>query len=394
MRRLQSPRRTYDWGSTHEIPAFLGEDHDGQTVAEVWMGTHALAPSLVQGADGDRSLRDVAGELPFMLKILAAERPLSLQVHPDAELARAGFDAEEAAGVPLGAPHRVFKDPHPKPEMVLALTTFDTLVGFRPTAEILRILGALPTPLTQRLAERLRTTPGFAGIVALVEDLVTNPPAATEVAEVVAACAEGVRQRTDVKRAYLTAVEVDEHHPGDVGVVISLLLNRLTLQPGEAAYLATGIIHAHLRGMCLEVMVSSDNVLRAGLTSKHLDPRGLIRCLAGGMSRLARVEPVQFGESTDLFSPGLSEFALSMTQVSQAEPSGTPLPDHGRRIIVCTGGSVQLLNEQDEQVSLSRGEAVYADATDGAIRVTGTGEVGQAYTPTADDRSTPLTDLV
>lgn len=394
MRRLQSPRRTYDWGSTHEIPAFLGEDGDGESVAEVWMGTHALAPSLVEGADGARSLREVSGELPFMLKILAADRPLSLQVHPDAELARRGFDAEEADGVPLEASHRVFKDPHPKPEMVLALTTFDTLVGFRPTAEILRVLGALPTALTQKLAEQLRAAPGFAGIVSLVEGLVTDPPSPQEVAEVVAACAEGVRRRTDVKRAYLTAVEVDEHHRGDVGVVIALLLNRLTLQPGEAAYLATGIIHAHLKGMCLEVMVSSDNVLRAGLTSKHLDPQGLVRCLAGGMSRLARVQPVQYGESTDLFSPGLSEFALSMTQVSQAEPAGTSLPDRGRRIILCTGGSVELVNEHGEVVALRRGDAVYADAGDGAVRVVGVGEVGQAYTPTAQDRSTPLTDLV
>ncbi|WP_375000601.1 mannose-6-phosphate isomerase, class I [Aeromicrobium sp. CTD01-1L150] len=394
MRRLQSPRRTYDWGSREEIPDFLGQPVDGERVAEVWLGTHALAPSLVDGPDGPRSLLEVSGELPFMLKILAADRPLSLQVHPDAELARAGFDAEEASGTPLDAPHRVFKDPHPKPEMVLALTTFDTLVGFRPTAEILRVLGALPTSLTQKLAERLRAEPGFAGIVALVEQLVTDPPTPQEVGDVVAACADGVQRRTDVKRAYLTALEVNEHHAGDVGVVISLLLNRLTLQPGEAAYLATGIIHAHLKGMCLEVMVSSDNVLRAGLTSKHLDPQGLVRCVSGGMSRLARVEPEQFGESTDVFSPGLREFALSMTQVSPAEPAGTPLPDQGRRIIVCTGGEVELVNEHDERLPLRRGSAVYADAADGTIRAHGTGEVGQAYTPTAEDRATPLTDLV
>lgn len=391
MKRLQNPRRTYDWGSLLEIPRFLGEPISAESVAEIWMGTHPIAPSRV---DDDRTLRELVGDLPFMLKILAADRPLSLQVHPDARLAEEGYAEEERGGVPLDAPHRVFKDPRPKPEMVLALTTFDTLVGFRPTAEILRILGALPTDLTRALAEQLRAAPGFAGIVALVERLVTNPPAPEQVAEVVRWCVVGLDQRLDVKRAYQTAVEVNEHHRGDVGVIISLLLNRLTLQPGEAAYLATGIIHAHLRGMCLEVMVSSDNVLRAGLTSKHLDPQGLVRCLSEGMSKVARVEPVQFGESTDLFVPGLREFALAMTQVSAAETEGVVLPDEGRRILVCTGGEVELLNEGGERVLLHRGDAVFADAGDGTIRALGTGEVAQAYTPTAADRATPLVPLV
>ncbi len=391
MRRLQNPRRTYDWGSLLEIPRFLGEPVSADSVAEIWMGTHPIAPSRV---DDDRTLRELVGDLPFMLKLLAAERPLSLQVHPDAKLAEEGYAEEERAGVPLDAPHRVFKDPRPKPEMVLALTTFDTLVGFRPTAEILRILGALPTDLTRSLAEQLRATPGFAGIVGLVERLVTDPPAAEQVAEVVRWCIVGLDQRLDVKRAYQTAVEVNEHHRGDVGVILSLFLNRLTLQPGEAAYLATGIIHAHLKGLCLEVMVSSDNVLRAGLTTKHLDPRGLVRCLSEGMSKVARVEPIQFGDSTDLFVPGLREFALAMTQVSAADADGVALPDEGRRILVCTGGEVELLNEHGEQVRLHRGDAVFADAADGALCALGTGEVAQAYTPTASDRATPLVPLV
>ena len=391
MRRLQNPRRTYDWGSLLEIPRFLGEPISADSVAEIWMGTHPIAPSRV---DDDRTLRELVGDLPFMLKLLAAERPLSLQVHPDAKLAEEGYAEEERAGVPLDAPHRVFKDPRPKPEMVLALTTFDTLVGFRPTAEILRILGALPTDLTRSLAEQLRATPGFAGVVGLVERLVTDPPTPDQVAEIVRWCIVGLDQRLDVKRAYQTAVEVNEHHRGDVGVILSLLLNRLTLQPGEAAYLATGIIHAHLRGLCLEVMVSSDNVLRAGLTTKHLDPQGLVRCLSEGMSKVARVEPIQFGDSTDLFVPGLREFALAMTQVSAADAEGVALPDEGRRILVCTGGEVELLNEHGERVRLHRGDAVFADAADGALCALGTGEVAQAYTPTASDQATPLVPLV
>ncbi len=394
MRVLACPTQGYSWGSTDEIPSFLGHTADGTPVAEVWMGTHDLGPATFAGPDGPVSLREVAGELPFMMKILAAEHPLSIQVHPSAVLAQQGFAAEEAAGVPIDAPHRVYKDPHPKPEMVYAITTFDTLVGFRPTAEILRVLTPLTHPLIRELTETLHGNPGFQGIVRLVERLLADPPSAEDVAAIVALCREGIERGIDVKRAYTTVLEIAEHYPGDVGVVISMLLNRLTLQPGEAAYLGTGIIHAHLRGMCLEVMVSSDNVLRAGLTSKHLDPVGLVRCLDKGMSRLARVTPDQFGFSTDVYSPGLREFALSVTQCSRAEPHGVVLPDRGRRILVCTGGEVDVVNKHDEVVPLTRGDVLYADAEDGMLVVRGTGEVAQAYTPTADDHPGELTDLV
>ncbi|MBK5218131.1 MAG: mannose-6-phosphate isomerase, class I, partial [Propionibacteriales bacterium] len=141
MYRLINQAQGYVWGSTSTIPNFLGGDTSGEPVAEVWMGTHALAPSTVEAEHGERlPLTEVAGELPFLMKILAADKPLSLQVHPSRALAEAGFAAEEAQGIALDAPNRSYKDPHHKPEMAYALTTFDSLVGFRPTAEILRVL--------------------------------------------------------------------------------------------------------------------------------------------------------------------------------------------------------------------------------------------------------------
>jgi mannose-6-phosphate isomerase len=319
---------------------------------------------------------------------------LSIQVHPSAQLARAGFEQEEAAGVPIDAPHRVYRDPHHKPEMVYALTTFDTLVGFRPTAEILRVLTAIESPLVQSIVASLHERPGFNGIVRVVERLHDAKPDVEDVDGVVESCRRLHERGIDIKRAYATAVEIAEHHPGDVGIVISLLLNRLTLQPGEAAFLGVGIIHAHLQGMCLELMASSDNVLRAGLTTKHLDPVGLVRCLDKGMSRLARVTPEQFGFSTDVFSPEVAEFALSVTQCSRAEPDGAALPVASRRIVVCTGGEVELVNEAGERKLLKRGDAIYADETDGALVGVGTGELAQAYTPTADTPAAELTDLV
>ena len=366
MHRLQNASRAYDWGSSSDIPHFLGSSPDGKPFAEIWMGTHELSPSEVEVEGVPTPLDEVAGQLPFMMKILAAGRPLSLQVHPNAQLARIGFEAENERGVPLDAPERTYKDPRHKPEMAYALTTFDTLVGFRPTAEILRVLDAIDTDLTGRLAEELRSKPGFDGIVRIVEQLLTEPP---------------------------TPDEVADHFPADPGLVITLLLNRVTLQPGEAAFLGAGIIHAHLSGMCLEVMTSSDNVLRAGLTSKHVDPEGLVTCLERGMSRLARITPEVVGTETEVFAPDVDEFALAVTQVAASDAAGTPLYGTGRRIVLCTGGRVELVGSGGRSTPLVRGDSVFVDSGDGDVRVVGTGEVAVAFTP---DEETPgrLIDLV
>lgn len=375
----------YAWGSPDAIPDFQRRLGTGGPVAEVWMGTHPLGTARVTDAEGvERPLTDLSGDLGFMMKVIAADRPLSIQVHPDGARAQAGFEAEEAAGIPLDAPHRVFKDPRPKPEMVYALSTFDTLVGLRRTSEIVRVLRALEHPLTKDLTESLLENPGFAGIIRLIEGLVTNPPSPAVVGEVVAECQRALDNGLDIKRAYITAVELATTSPGDVGVLLALLMNRLTLQPGEAAYLATGIIHAHLRGLCLEVMVSSDNVLRAGLTTKHVDPDGLVRCLEEGTSRAARVEPQVVNYSTDVFIPG-TEFALSVTQSSPADPAGVVLPASGPRLLVCTDGDVALVNARGDILRLERGDAAYAEDADGALRVLGTGEVAQAFVPSGGE---------
>lgn len=396
MDRLINRTQGYEWGSTTTIPRFMGADPGAAKVAEVWMGTHPSGPSQVDDGAGARSLAQVAGELPLMMKILAADKPLSLQVHPTRALAQAGFAAEEAEGIALDAPNRSYKDPNHKPEMVYALTQFDSLVGFRPTAEILRVLAGLDTPLTERMGEQLRARPGFKGIVRMLATLLdeSTPVSAGEVAAVVQACREALERGMDIKRAYVTAVEVAEHFPTDVGTVATLLLNRLTLQPGEAAFLGSGIIHAHLSGMCLEVMACSDNVLRAGLTNKHIDRAALVRCLDKGMSRVARVTPHQFGFSTEIFSPDVDEFALAVTQCSHADVEGVPLPDADARILICTGGFVEIENQMGRVIPMARGESMFASAADGRLRARGIGEVAMAYTPSARAPDSRMLDLI
>ncbi|MCW2856662.1 MAG: manA [Marmoricola sp.] len=394
MHRLRNGVKNYDWGSPDAIPQFLGDAQGSGPVAEVWIGTHPLSPSMALDDDGtERPLTEIAGDLPFMVKLLAADRPLSLQVHPSRSLAEAGFDREDAAGVPLDARDRVYKDRNHKPEMVYALSTFDSLIGFRPTAEILRVLGPLDTPLSHRLADDLRADPGFAGIVRRVEYLLGEDIGSDQVRQVVDACRALGELGMDVKRAYATVVEIAEFHPDDIGVVISLMLNRMTLQPGEAAYLETGVMHAHLRGLCLEVMATSDNVLRAGLTTKHIDSAGLVACLDHGQARVARVTP-DFVADTEVFSPAHVEFALAVTQISTAAPEGIGLVRANGSVLICTGGEVVVSTDVGDKVTLRRGESLYLSAEDRGVVVQGLGEVAQAYLPPSRALHSRLVDVV
>jgi len=381
MQRLRNGLQRYDWGSAVAIPQFLGTTPEGGPVAEMWVGTHPLNPSAVLGEGGEQPLRDVVGDLPFMLKVLAAERPLSLQVHPSLAQAQYGFDIENVQGVPLDSPERVYKDANHKPEMVYALSTFDSLIGFRPTAEILRVLSPVDAPLARRLASDLRSDPGFAGIVRRLQWLLSSHITPDEISEVVKACRALAERGMDVKRAYVTATELAEFFPDDVGVVISLMLNRMTLQPGEAAFLEPGVIHAHLRGLCLEVMANSDNVLRAGLTTKHVDPQGLVACLDKGMARVARVTPdYQWGDA-EVFAPGGVEFGLAVVQVSPADVDGIELVKSGPTIVICTGGEVTVRNAVGQDEPLQRGDSLVLTAADGQVTVHGLGEVASAYVP-------------
>lgn len=376
----------YAWGSESAIQTFLGDPIDGRPAAEVWMGTHPLAPSSVETPAGRVGLRDHLGEdLPYLLKVLAAGSPLSLQVHPELATARAGFAAEEARGLALSDPARMFKDPRHKPEMAYALTDFEALIGFRPTAELWDLFDVVDTSLTTRLSRRLHEQPGYAGIVRLLDELLDprTSPAADEMDELVQRSKEIVHDGRDLARACETLLELHGAFPADPGVVTGMLLNRVSLAPGEAAFLAPGILHAHLSGTCLEVMASSDNVLRAGLTPKHVDRRAVIACLVEGMSTTALTRPMKLDESTLLFQPPVDEFGLLVTSVGDHEPI---LPGAGPRIALCIEGGVTLTADTGA-MSLVRGDSVLLADVDGVVRATGPGRLAQAFCPATQTRA-------
>jgi mannose-6-phosphate isomerase len=238
----------------------LGEAADGRPWAEWWMGTHPLAPSTL---DDGSPLQSVAGELPFLLKLMAAEQPLSLQTHPDRIGAEAGFAREERLGIPRDSPERIYRDPFAKPEMLCALTRFDTLCGFRPVDDTIALLHEIDT---HDLAVFLQHEKLAMTVAALYRG-------EFEIGSTIAACRLHHRVEADL------VSELADRYPGDPSVVVTLLLNRVILAPGEAVFLGPGNLHAYLRGFGVEVMGNSDNVVRGGLTAKHIDIEELLLVL-------------------------------------------------------------------------------------------------------------------
>jgi mannose-6-phosphate isomerase len=371
MLRISAAVQNYDWGSPTAIPAFLGEAATGEPVAELWFGTHPLGTSQVTGPNGARPLSDLVGDLPFMLKMLAPAQPLSIQVHPASALAASGFAAENAAGIALTDPTRDYRDPFHKPEMVYALTPFETLVGLRPVEEAVRLLAPLDDPVAKSLLAR-----SDAGAVGMVEFLLSSPPEAAAIDSFVAACAAQLDAGTDIGRGYLTVVETAHVHPGDPGPAVALLMNRLTLESGTSAFIGSGLIHAHLFGLCLEVMAASDNVFRAGLTTKRINPQGVLDSLDTADSVEPAIAPVAFGSATKIFDPGTGLFALAVTAGDEAR-----LPGSGQRILLCLDGDVELVAESGERIKLVRGQAAFVTADDGSLAARGRGTTALAYVP-------------
>lgn len=308
--------RDYAWGSTTLIPELLGVAPDGRPQAEIWLGTHPGSPARLVGRDGD--LRDVAGELPFLLKILAAGSPLSLQAHPTTAQAEEGFARENAAGIPIDASQRNYKDPFAKPEMIYALSEeFRALCGFRPVAETRAVLAAGGVG---DLLPELRTD---ADIRPVFESLLSGDPAVSAVVEAVSAAA-AARAAGD---SWRTVRGLAAAYPGDPGIVISLLLHTVVLRRGEALYLPACNIHAYQEGLGIELMGPSDNVLRGGLTPKHVDVAELLAVLDFRALPAPRLTPTVSDGISD-FSPAGAGFrmrALEPGAAARVEPAAIAL---------------------------------------------------------------------
>ncbi|MBO1750933.1 mannose-6-phosphate isomerase, class I [Actinotalea sp. BY-33] len=388
----------YAWGSPSAIPELIGVEPDGEPVAEWWLGAHPSAPSVVLTAEGPVRLdeyvrRDPRGTLgqgamarfgpalPYLLKLIAAEAPLSLQVHPTLERARAGYAEEEAAGIPLDGPRRNYRDRNHKPELVYALTRFEALCGFRAPRRAAELLAGLEAPLARQLHDALAADPSPAGIRSVFQCLLepATRPSTEAVGEVVDACRARLEGGSTSPRADRTVALLARHHPGDPGIVTSLLLNPVTLHPGEAMFVPVGGVHAYLHGMAVEVMANSDNVLRAGLTPKHIDIPELLDNVDYVAAPPIRIAPETFYGATKVFYAPVDDFELSVTTVD--DDAVHRLPGRGPRILLCLEGELTVEPARGPGLTLARGETAFAPAEDGELTVRGRGRLIQADVP-------------
>ena len=407
MYELENVLRPYAWGSPTAIAELLGRPASGGPEAELWIGAHPDSPSVAltpaagtgrhtpETRDGGRLALDAliaqdpehclgsasvaafGPRLPFLLKVLAAESPLSLQVHPTLDQAREGFAREEAAGIDPAATDRNYKDAFHKPEMILALTPFEALCGFRPAAASRAVFEHLAAcfdlaglelpPLVPLLLEDLAQPDEPAALRSAFERLIAGGEDVSDAtAMIVAALVSGAPMGSHVAEL-TTVVDLNNDYPGDPGVLISLLLNRISLAPGEAVYLPAGNVHAYLHGLGIEVMASSDNVLRGGLTPKFVDVPELLKTVAFEAVAVPMLpaETTMLGQ--DLFRPPFREFQLQRIELAPgAEP--VPLAQSGAAVVIVTAGSVRLDSPKGE-LRLERGASAFLPAAEAPVNV-------------------------
>jgi mannose-6-phosphate isomerase len=360
--------------------------------AELWLGAHPGDPAWLEGDGGERSLLDtiaadpdgqlgaVAREhfgdaLPFLAKVLAADEPLSLQAHPSAAQAMEGFAREDRQGIPVSAPTRNYRDRSHKPELIVALAPFEALAGFRPVARSIELLKALAVAELDPYVNLLSAPTDEDGLRALFTTWITAPQAALDV--LVPAVLDGAVNYLrsgagDFAKEAKTTLQLGERYPGDAGVLASMLLNRITLAPGEGIYLPAGNLHTYLHGMGFEVMANSDNVLRGGLTPKHVDVPELLRVLDFTPTDESALRPRTSIDGIEVLyhTPAL-EFAVSLLRLDGRELGhqiDAPARHDGPQVLLCTEGSVQV-HAKSSVLTLDRGAAAWVAADDGPIRL-------------------------
>ena len=382
MIRVDNTPRDYAWGSLTDIAELRGQAPNGKPQAELWLGTHPGSPTqIVNPADasGATTIAEYLTSrreepLPYLLKVLAAAHPLSIQAHPSPEQAREGFARENAAGISLDAPNRNYRDDAHKPELIYALSdTFEALCGFR---DVEQTIAELET-LAAANAQACSPTSAIADFVIQLGDrgdgairwaldwALTGDNASALVSEISVA-------GKLVKDSLLT--ELAEDYPGDPGIVVALLLNRVTLTRGQALYLPAGNMHAYIRGLGIELMAASDNVLRGGLTSKHVDVPELLSVVSDRVVPVPILQPTHVGAGIDLFTPDVPDFVLAHVVVTPGMGDSEKISLTRHAIVTCTAGNVTIVGSVSS-IELTQGENAFISGEEGFLSFSGEGEL-------------------
>jgi mannose-6-phosphate isomerase len=378
IRLLKNTVQAYAWGSTDAIPKLLGLTNPlREPQAELWMGAHPKAPSMVACKDGWRSLldfiekdaQDVLGKqvalrydnkLPYLFKVLAAAKPLSVQAHPNSYQAKEGFQRENNAGIPLNSPERNYRDSSHKPECIFALSPFWAVCGFRKISEILMLFRQIcPQQLRAELAQ-LRGDQNPGGLKRFFSKLMTLGDKSRQkvIGEALSNLAKGIEH--DI--AYQWIQKLAEEYPEDIGIFSPMLLNLICLEPGEAIFLEAGILHAYLDGTGIELMANSDNVLRGGLTPKHIDVAELLNVLQFEEKPIHFIKPVSVSEFETVYPCPAEEFVLSVINLA-AEGIYVSPAKRSVEIVLCTDGAAELTHlDKKEVLSLNKGASALIPA--------------------------------
>ena len=396
---LENSVQEYAWGSTTAIADLLGQPSPSPVPqAELWMGAHPKAPSRVLTGEGGIQLnrfiekspdavlgvaaaRIYKNQLPFLFKVLAAAKPLSIQAHPNRDQARQGFAAENRRGVDISAAERNYRDANHKPECLCALTDFWAMNGFRESGEIASRLQTLcPAALGEILDRAFLPQDGTGNLRRLFENLLTLGPTACRRA--IDEAFKNLKRIPDGDAAVSWIKSLQEQYPYDIGVLSPVFLNLVCLRPGQALFLPAGQLHAYLEGVGIELMANSDNVLRGGLTPKHVDVPELMRVLNFSPTRLDILAPVPVSPTEKVYRTPAREFELSVIEAKHGRPH-TNHRCESVQILLCTAGRATLCRASapEETISVNRGGCLLATAAAGAFQIEGQATLYKAAVP-------------
>jgi len=397
IRLLKNTVQDYVWGSPSAIPELLGKKNpDQRPQAELWMGAHPKAPSMVYDRGRWRSLKelidhhpqDILGvevaarfdnTFPYLFKVLAAAKPLSIQAHPSRKEAREGFESENRRKIPMDAPNRNYKDENHKPECICALSPFWALSGFRDFFEICALVSrGCPLGLAREL-NGFKKQLNPIGLKHFFTELMNMDPAQQQ--QAISEALENAQRWANDDPAFDWITRLADEYPSDIGILAPLLLNLVQLKPGQALFLSSGVLHAYLQGVGIELMANSDNVLRGGLTSKHIDVPELLKMLNFEGSGVDVLEAVEKNKNERVYPSPAEEFVLSVISVSRGNSYQCSGP-RSVEIMLSADGKATVRDTGSKAVhALKKGDSIIIPAAVKGYRISGNATIFKAAVP-------------
>ncbi len=385
----------YVWGSPDVIPDILGEEPDGHPKAELWMGAHPKAPSMVfsdgkyiplsklieedNGIVGGHAEKRFGKKLPFLFKVIAADTPLSIQAHPSLSQAKEGFAEEDRRVIPIDSPERNYPDANHKPEIICALTPFWALVGFRDIQEFVSQMMEIKVTSLEKEIDELAYNQNRIGLRKFFKLILEFSPARKK--EIIDEIVKISEARKDTSPIFDWVLKLNDYYPGDIGVIAPLLLNLVLLNPGEAIFLGPGEFHAYLKGVGMELMANSDNLLRGGLTSKYVNLPELLKVLSFNYGPPKIMSPKAINNVEQAYGKCADEFSLSVIKLDGAEDYASS-PDRGVEIMICIEGETTIIQKGEEPgLAFDKGKVVLVPASVEEYRIKGSGTIYKASVP-------------